>query len=248
MRYRRLHSWTVTVPRAREIQERLRRDLDLSPRPSTRRPRLVAGADVSYNRGSDVIYGAAVILTFPGLEVVESASAVDRAAFPYIPGYLSFREIPVLLKAFGRITARPDVILCDGQGIAHPRGFGLAAHLGTLLRIPSVGCAKSRLVGEHREPALRRGSRAALRYDGRRVGSVLRTRDGVSPIFVSPGWGVDVAAADRIALSCSRLRIPEPTRQAHLEVNRIRREAGAGRRTSAPGRPARARARSWPPA
>lgn len=230
MRYRRLHSWALRVPRARLIQQRLREKLSRVAPPTARSPRLVGGADVSYNRGSDVLYGAVVILTYPGLETIEIASAVGRARFPYVPGYLSFREIPILIEAFRKVRTRPDVILCDGQGIAHPRGIGLASHLGLILDTPTVGCAKSRLVGEHAAPASRRGSGAPLVYDGRRVGTVLRTRDGVSPMFISPGHAVDIRTANRIVLGCSRLRIPEPTRRAHIEVNRIRREAGAASR------------------
>jgi deoxyribonuclease V len=226
MQYRRLHPWTVSIPRARRIQERLRDDLRLAPLPPATHPRHVAGADVSFERGSDVIYGAVVVLSYPHLELVETACSVDRARFPYVPGYLSFREIPVLLKAFRKIRQVPDLILCDGQGIAHPRMFGLASHLGMILETATIGCAKSRLVGEYREPARARGSSSPLTFDGRRVGSVLRTRDGVSPVFVSPGYGIDTRTAVRIVLACSRLRIPEPTRQAHMAVNQLRRQAG----------------------
>jgi deoxyribonuclease V len=249
MEYRRLHPWTVDVARARRIQERLREGLSLATLPGARRPALVAGADVSFNRGSEVIYGAVTVLAFPGMEIVERASAVGRARFPYIPGYLSLREIPILLRAFRKIRGRPDVVLCDGQGIAHPRGFGLACHLGMILELPAIGCAKSRLVGVHQEPAAARGSLTALVHEGRRVGSVLRTRDSISPIFVSPGWGVDQRTADRIALACSHWRIPEPTRQAHMEVNRVRRlaasRAGAAARWG-PSSPERRRiGRPW---
>lgn len=242
MDYRRLHPWTVSIPRARRIQETLRDRISLSPLPSVRRPRLVAGADVSYNRGSADIYSAVVVLTYPEMEIVETASAAGTARVPYVPGYLSFREIPILLKAFRRIRSVPDVILCDGQGLAHPRGFGLACHLGAVLEVPTIGCAKSRLIGEHGEPGRRRGSRVPLRYEGRRVGTVLRTRDGVSPLFVSPGWGVDHRASTRITLACCRTRIPEPTRQAHMEVNRLRREHLEGGATSRPGGKRAARA------
>lgn len=246
---RRLHPWSVSMPRARRIQESLREKISLTPLPRARRPALLAGADVSYNRGSDQIFGAVVVLTFPGLEIVETASASGRARFPYVPGYLSFREIPVLLRAFRKIRRCPDVILCDGQGLAHPRGFGLACHLGAVLDTPSIGCAKSRLVGTHRAPARPRGSRAPLMHGGRRVGTVLRTREGISPIYVSPGWAVDHRTSHRIALACSRWRIPEPTRQAHLEVNRLRRQHSArspvDAHPAAALRAARPRGRSW---
>ncbi len=230
MRYRRIHPWSVTIPRARRIQETLRETLDLTPAPSALSPRLIAGADVSYDRGSEIIYSAVVVLSWPDLVPVEVASAVGRARFPYVPGYLSFREIPILLRAFRKIRHAPDVILCDGQGIAHPRGLGLASHLGLVLGLPTIGCAKSRLVGEHRDPRSARGSKTRLMYEGRRVGTVLRTRDAVAPLYVSPGHAIDDQTAVRIVLRCCSTRIPEPTRRAHIEVNRLRRDHGAPRR------------------
>src|SRR5262245_9754097 len=157
MEYRRLHSWNVSVKRAARIQETLRSRLRITVRPSRREPALVAGADVSYDRGSPVIFGAVVILTWPDLEVIETKGSIGRARFPYVPGYLAFREIPIWLRAFARVRNRPDLILCDGQGIAHPRRFGMASHLGMVLGVRTIGCAKSRLVGEHDEPGRERG-------------------------------------------------------------------------------------------
>ena len=227
MHFRQIHRWDVSPKRAAAIQRSLRGRLVLRPRAI--KPRLIAGADVSCDRRSDAIHAAVVVLAWPGLALVESARASGRARFPYIPGYLSFREIPVLLKALRGLSARPDLILCDGQGIAHPRGFGLASHLGLILGIPSIGCAKTRLVGEHDEPASRRGSTAPLTFEGRTVGAVVRTRDGVKPIYVSPGNGVGVRAAVAWSLACSTgRRIPEPTRLAHIEVSRARALHNAG--------------------
>jgi deoxyribonuclease V len=224
MTYRRLHPWNVGIARAARIQRELRGRLRLAPSRRRAPPALIAGADVSYDRGSDVHYGAVVVLTFPDLDVVETAGSVGIARFPYVPGYLSFREIPILLRAFRKIRSRPDLLICDGQGIAHPRGFGLASHLGLVLGLPSVGCAKSRLVGEHDEPGRARGSKADLVHEGRIVGTVLRSRDGVAPLYVSPGHRIDVESAARVVLACCRgVRIPEPTRQAHIEVNLLRR-------------------------
>jgi deoxyribonuclease V len=240
MEYRRLHPWNVSVRRAARIQEMLRSRLRIPGRPSRRAPALVAGADVSYDRGSAIIFGAVVVLTWPDLEVVETRGSIGRARFPYVPGYLSFREIPILLKAFARVKTKPDLILCEGQGIAHPRRFGLACHLGMVLAVRSVGCAKSRLVGEHEDPARERGSMASLVYEGREVGLVLRTRDGVAPMYVSPGYRIGFEEAARSVLACCRgVRIPEPTRLAHIEVNRLRRESalmstGRGRRAEPP--------------
>ena len=188
--------------------------------------RLVAGADVSYDRGSPVLYAAVVVLDAERLEVVEVAAATGRATFPYVPGYLSFRELPPLLEAFAKLRARPDLVICDGHGRAHPRRFGLACHLGVALDLPSIGVAKSRLVGEHRAPGPRRGAHAALRDGGEVIGAVVRTQPGVAPVYVSVGHRVSLATARRLALRFApRFRLPEPTRAAHAEVNRLRRAA-----------------------
>lgn len=187
--------------------------------------RLVAGADVSYDRGSPALYAAVVVLDAESLEVVDVARATTRAEFPYVPGYLSFRELPPLLAAFERLRLRPDLVLCDGHGRAHPRRFGLACHLGVALELPTIGCAKSRLVGEHREPGARRGAHAVLRVGPEVIGEVLRTRLGVAPVYISVGHRVNLATARRLVLRLTpRFRIPEPIRAAHTEVNRLRRE------------------------
>jgi len=187
--------------------------------------RLVAGADISYDRGSHRYFAAVVLLALPGLAVVEEATARGKSPFPYIPGLLSFREGPLLLRAFARLRRRPDLALFDGHGIAHMRGIGIASHLGLLLDVPSIGCAKSRLVGEHDEPGPKVGDWTPLRYEGRRVGAVLRTRKGTKPIFVSIGHRVGLPQAIRWTLACGGgYRVPEPTRRAHLLANRLRRE------------------------
>jgi len=188
--------------------------------------RLVAGADVSYDRGSPVLYAAVVVLDAESLELVEIGAATLRATFPYVPGYLSFRELPALLAAFAQLLRRPDLVLCDGHGRAHPRRFGLACHLGVALDLPVIGCAKSRLVGTHRKPGPRRGAHVALCNGAERIGSVLRTRKGVAPVYVSVGHRVSLATARRLVLRFTpRFRVPEPIRAAHAEVNRLRREA-----------------------
>ena len=151
--------------------------------------------------GDDHLVGVIVLLRFPGLEFLTARAVRRPIRFPYVPGLLSFREAPALVAAWGRLPERPDLLLCDGQGIAHPRGLGLASHLGLLLEVPSIGCAKSRLVGEHAEPGPRRGDRAPLRYRGRTVGAVLRTRDAVRPLYVSPG---PTRRADHLAGRLSR--------------------------------------------
>ena len=212
----------LTVAEAREIQERLRGEVierDALP-PRVRR---VAGADVSYDRGSPLLFAAVVVLDAESLEVVEIASTSAHATFPYVPGYLSFRELPPLLDAFAKLRARPDLVVADAHGRAHPRRFGFACHLGVTLDLPTIGVAKSRLVGEHREPGTRRGAHTALREGGEVIGEVLRTREGVKPIYVSVGHRVSLATARRLALALARgFRVPEPVRAAHAEVNRLR--------------------------
>jgi deoxyribonuclease V len=184
----------------------------------------VAGVDISFDRRSPILSAAVVVLDADGGEILERSGVRTRAGFPYVPGYLSFREIPPLLEAFARLECRPDLILCDGHGLAHPRRFGLACHLGVLLDLPTIGCAKSRLVGSHREPGPNRGARAALRHDGEPIGEALRTRTGVKPIYISIGHRVTLPTARRLVLRAApRWRIPDPLRAAHTEANRIRR-------------------------
>jgi len=218
---RELHPWNVTPAEAFAIQRRLRKRLRF---PEGRlRVEHVAAADLSATPGDDRLYAVVIVLAWPSLEIVEEHYSTTVASFPYVPGLLSFREIPALLPLFRRLASRPDLVVCDGAGIAHPRGFGLASHLGLLLATPAIGCAKSRLVGAHREPGTRRGARAALFVDGEQRGAVLRTRAGVKPLFVSPGHGVSIREALRWTLLLApRFRLPEPTRRAHILVNRYR--------------------------
>lgn len=184
---------------------------------------LVAGADVSFSKGSDAVYAAVVVLSFPELHPIEEKTAAGSAAFPYIPGFLTFREGPVLASAFEKIETSPDVILFDGQGIAHPRGLGIASHLGLLLDRPSIGCAKSVLVGKYAQPGMSRGSFTPLVKDGLQTGVALRTRTGISPVFVSIGHRVDIAGAIGLVLACApRFRLPEPIRRAHCLANEVR--------------------------
>ncbi len=219
------HSWNLSTQEARQLQETLAGKVRLSfPGGDVR---YVAGADVSFNRFSPVLYAGIVVLTYPELRVVEEQWVATRTAFPYIPGYLSFREAPAVLAAFEKVRQRPDVMILDGQGIAHPRGLGLASHVGLILDLPTIGCAKSLLVGEFSPPSPEKGATSQLRYDGKVVGVVLRTRERVKPVFVSPGHLMDLRHATEIVLRCClKFRIPEPTRQAHRLVNRVRREDG----------------------
>jgi len=176
--------------------------------------RRVCGIDVQYARNGSAC-AAAVVVAFPGLEPVERSVAKRPVTFPYVPGFFSLREIPAALAALEGLRAKPDVLLCDGHGVAHPRRFGLACHLGILADLPSIGVAKSRLVGEHREPRFTRGAWAPLLDRGEEIGAVLRTREGVKPVYVSIGHRVSLATAIEIVLACSpRYRIPEPIRAA----------------------------------
>ena len=224
MNFRALHPWPADHATAVALQTRLRRSILLEPFP--RGIRLVAGADVSYDKGTDLMHAGVVLIHLPGFGVVETQTASVRVPFPYIPGLLSFREAPALLRAFRLLECPPDAVIFDGQGIAHMRGIGLASHVGLWLGVPSIGCAKSRLVGEHDEVAPLRGRHVPLRYEGNVVGSVVRTRDRVKPVYVSPGHLTDVPSAVRLVLRCcAGFRLPEPVRAAHLLVNRVRMKA-----------------------
>jgi deoxyribonuclease V len=220
-----LHSWRVTPAEAAALQERLRGRVETRDRLGP--VRLVAGIDVSVTPGPRTpvarrppggfrTRAAVVLLAFPALELVETAVAERPCRFPYVPGLLAFREGPAILAAFRRLRARPDLLVFDGQGIAHPRRFGIASHLGVLLDLPSVGCAKSRLTGSHADPARAAGSWAPLVDAGETVGAALRTREGVKPVYVSAGHRVGLATAVGLVMRCARgYRLPEPTRQAH---------------------------------
>jgi deoxyribonuclease V len=226
MKTRQLHPWSVSYHEAIEIQNSLRQRLVLKK--LSRNIIHIAGADVSCSKRSNIVWAGVVVLNYPELNKVEERWARNITNFPYIPGLLSFREVPFLLEAFKKINTEPDLILCDGQGIAHPRGLGLASHIGLLTEKPTIGCAKKRLVGEFSEVGLQRGDYSKLFYKGREAGAVVRTRTGVKPLFISPGYGLTIKDAIRMVLNCGgRYRIPEPIRLAHMLVNQIRkREEG----------------------
>ncbi len=186
---------------------------------------LIGGVDVSFSRGDKTGYAAVVIMEYPSLRIVETAGVKGPLGMPYIPGLLSFREAPLLLEALMKLKKDPQVILVDGNGIAHPRGLGIASHLGVLTDMPTVGCAKSRLLGSHQEPGPGKGEWVPWHHEGKTLGAVLRTRKGVKPIYVSIGHRVTLRDALNLVLSCCpRYRIPEPIRAAHREVNRLRQE------------------------
>ncbi len=223
------HAWNVSPTEAVAMQHTLRDRVVLQPLPD--HVQLVAGTDISYNRFSDVVSAAIVVLRLPELEVVTTSGIVSTLKFPYIPGLLSFREAPPLLEAWERLSIRPDVVMLDGQGIAHPRRLGIASHFGLLIDLPTVGCAKSVLVGKYDEPAAQAGSWSPMIHRGETIGAALRTKNRVKPVYISPGHLADLPSAVELTLQCvrgyatgrSKYRIPEPTRLAHLLVNAMRR-------------------------
>jgi deoxyribonuclease V len=218
------HRWDLSVQQAIRLQQRLAaRVRRRGAHPE--RIRRVAGLDCAVSRDGSRCLAAAVVWDLERAALLEERIAWRPLRFPYVPGLLSFREAPALLAALRRLREPPDALMVDGQGLAHPRRFGIACHVGVICELPTVGVAKSRLLGEHREPAARRGSRAALRDRGERIGTVLRTRDGVRPLYVSIGHAIDLASAERLVLRAGRgFRLPEPTRRADAAVARAKRE------------------------
>jgi deoxyribonuclease V len=208
------HEWRVTTARAREIQQELAGRVSRQGRVED--PRFVGGLDISVNRFAKTGTAAAVVLSFPELELLETSVVTGPIEFPYIPGLLSFREAPLTMAACEKLALTPDFILVDGQGIAHPRRMGIASHLGLYLGVPTIGCAKSRLIGEYAEPGEAAGSHADLVDNGEVIGAVLRTRTGVKPVYVSIGHNIDLASAVSLVLGCCRgHRLPEAARLAH---------------------------------
>ena len=213
MRLRRLHCWNVSISEARWIQERLRGQV--TPEDSFDSVRYVAGTDVAFDRTANRAFAAVAVLKLPRLAVVEHAVASLPITFPYIPGFLSFREVPVICEAMGKLSHLPDLILCDGQGYAHPRRFGLACHLGVLTGITCIGVGKSRLLGSHRHLPNSKGHWVELLDRDEVIGAVLRSRKNAKPIFVSTGHRVSLHSAIRFVKRCTtQYRLPETTRQA----------------------------------
>jgi deoxyribonuclease V len=208
------HRWDLTPAEAIALQERVRGRVETRDRLGA--VRHVAGVDVGFEREGTVTRAAVAVLAFPGLEPVDCAVARLPTRFPYVPGLLSFREIPAVLRALGNLRVRPDLLLCDGQGIAHPRRVGLASHLGLAADLPAIGVAKTRLTGSHGAVPGRKGGWTPLLDGGEVIGAVLRTRAGVKPLYVSPGHRVCLETAIRFVMACvTRYRLPETTRHAH---------------------------------
>jgi deoxyribonuclease V len=184
--------------------------------------RTIGGGDVSYSTSDNLLFGAIVVLSFPHMEILDTATCDGKVPFPYIPSFLSFREGPVLIKTFKKLKIKPDVLIFDGQGIAHPKGMGLASHLGLWFDLPSIGCAKTPLLDEFITPGLSKGSFEWIRKEREKVGAVLRTKEKVKPLFISPGHRIDLMTSIQLILeSCKGFRIPEPLRKAHQITREI---------------------------
>jgi deoxyribonuclease V len=208
------HPWDIAPKEAVQIQLRLRRHVITEGGPSSLQR--VAGIDCGFEQNGAITRAAVAVLSYPDLTLVDRAIARVPTTFPYVPGLLSFREIPAVLAALTDLSHLPDLLLVDGQGFAHPRRFGIACHLGVLTGLPTIGVAKTRLCGIHDEPPLQRGSWTPLMDGAERIGAVLRTRSGVAPVFVSTGHRIGLEAAVATVMSCvTRYRLPETTRWAH---------------------------------
>lgn len=213
MRFENLHPWNLRPRQAIRIQNQLRRKIKLKKYLAS--PKLIAGVDVSFKKGKAL--GAVVVMSLPEFKIIECVQKKAKISYPYIPGLLTFREGPVLEKCFKATKFEPQVIIFDGQGIAHPRNMGIATHMGILLDKPTIGCAKTWLWGKYKEPAKSRGAFSyLLDTEEKKLGAVLRTRDNIKPVYVSPGHKIDIASATRIILMCTKIyRLPEPLRAAH---------------------------------
>lgn len=218
MKFEPLHSWDLTPDEAVSLQERLAARVEAGP-PLVKCD-LVAGADVAYDDVTNTVFAGVVVLRTSDWQIVETQGVAGKNDFPYLPGLLSFREAPALLEAFAKVESEPDLVMFDGQGLAHPRRFGLACHVGLWLDRPCVGVGKTRYRGEYDDPGEEAGSAADLVDEGEVIGKVVRTRTGVNPVFVSVGHRIDLESAVRWVLAGAReARVPEPTRQADIFVN-----------------------------
>lgn len=214
-----LHSWKVGIEEAIRIQEELRNRVNLEKKFTE--VRTLAGGDVAYSESKNLLFGAIVVLSFPKMQMLDMAMSYGEIPFPYIPGLLSFREGPILIRTYQKLRIRPDAMIYDGQGIAHPRRLGLASHMGLWLDLPSIGCAKTPLLHEYVLPEPLKGNFKLIYENGEGVGAVLRSRDNVKPLFVSPGHRIDLMTSIQLVLeSCKGYRFPEPLRKAH-QVTRI---------------------------
>ena len=227
MKLVRRHPWSLTPQKAINLQQRLAAHSSAGLRGvcplNMNEVKIVAGADVSYSKTNNTCYAAVVLFSFPEFNIIEEKTSARKAVFPYIPGLLSFREAPPLVAAFSRLRQKPDLLVLDAQGMAHPRRFGLATHLGYLYDMPSIGCAKTRLTGAHEQPGARLGDWTYLTSKDEIIGCALRSKNGCKPIYISPGYLMDVDWALRFILRClGRCRLPEITRRPHCFSNVLR--------------------------
>jgi deoxyribonuclease V len=214
----------LSANKAISLQKELRTQIELTPLKDT--PSTVAGADISFNKFSEVVYAGIIVLSYPDLEVVDSATVITTTKFPYVPGLLAFREVPALQQVWHKLSHKPDVLVLDGHGIAHPRRIGVASHFSILENVPTIGCAKQLLSGSFTMPENCQFSESPLVYREEVVGTVLRTKVNCRPVFISPGNLITMRESVDIIKTCTgKYRIPEPTRLAHLLVNKIRVEA-----------------------
>ncbi len=210
-----------TPSEAVEIQQSLRSKINIQP--LNKEIKLIGGADISYNKYSEIVYAGIIVLKFPELTEVTAATVVTRVTFPYIPGLLAFREVPALIQAWEKLTVKPDVLMLDGQGIAHPRRMGVATHFGVLQNIPTIGCAKSKLTGTYAELPPTAFSQSELYHKDEKIGYALRSKKNCNPLFVSPGHLVSIEQSLQLVKDCIKgYRLPETTRKAHLLVNKVR--------------------------
>ena len=212
------HPWALSEEEALNLQQELAAKVVKTDQ--VNKVQLVAGVDVAYQKDSNRLVAAIAILNSDTLEIVETATAEDIEQFPYIPGLFSFRELPPLIKAFAKLQHTPDLVVCDGQGLAHPQRFGLACHLGVIFDIPAIGCGKTRLLGEYQNLGPTRGAFVPLVDNGEVIGNVLRTQSGIKPIYVSIGHRISLSTScDWILKLSPKYRLPETTRQADQLVN-----------------------------
>lgn len=225
----RQHSWDLSPKEAIQLQKKLAKkyitDNQTPSPPDMNDLQYVCGADVSYSRKTDTCYAAVVVFHYPSMEIAETSTAVKKSTYPYVPGLLTFREAPPLIAAFARLRHEPDLLVFDGQGAAHPRRFGLAAHIGVIFNKPSIGCAKSVYIGEYREPGREAGRWTLLKHKGETIGCMLRSRDECKPLVISAGYNMTLSRARRfIKKILGRFRSPEIIRRAHILSNEVRKQ------------------------
>lgn len=223
MQLHKLHSWDLTPKEAIDLQKSLANKI--ISKDSFKNIFTLAGADMAFDKKDNLGFAGIIVYKYPDMTEIERISASGKLEFPYVPGLLTFREAPLLLKAFKKLKTSPDLVIFDGQGIAHPRRIGIASHMGLWLNIPTIGCAKSRLIGDYNEPGRDAGSFEDLYHNEDLIGAVVRTRRDVKPLFISPGHRISVKSAIQITMNCTDgLRIPKPTREADKYVECLKRD------------------------